>query len=160
MELLFTDLMNTVYLTKKGYEKLLKELEILRIKGRREVAEKLKTAKELGDLSENSEYQEAREEQARLEQKIASLEEMIRTSSIIEKPKGGILVKIGSRVVLKRGDENITYTIVGSNETNPQKGLISNESPLGKAILGKRVGEEVVVKTPKRKNTYFVFEIN
>lgn len=137
------------YLTKERYEEIVTELDSLRLEGRRTVAERLKHAKELGDLSENSEYQEARDEQARLEGKIAELEDLLRSSAIIEKTgnaSGG--VRVGSKVTVKKGSEKRVFTIVGSNESKPTEGLISNESPIGQALIGKKDGDKVTVVTP------------
>ncbi|TSC52229.1 MAG: transcription elongation factor GreA [Parcubacteria group bacterium LiPW_41] len=137
------------YLTKERYEEIVTELESLRLEGRRTVAERLKHAKELGDLSENSEYQEARDEQARLEGKIAELEDLLRNSAIIEKTGNGTGgVRVGSKVTVKKGSEKRVFTIVGSNESKPTEGLISNESPIGQALIGKKDGDKVTVVTP------------
>jgi transcription elongation factor GreA len=142
-------MMETVYLTKDRYEELQKELDELKTQGRREVADRLKHAKELGDLSENSEYQEAREEQSRLEQKINQLEELLRHSSIIKKSNGIDSVRIGSKVKVQKNKEAVIYTIVGSNEADPSNGFISNESPIGRSLLGKKVGDVSTFVTPK-----------
>jgi len=137
------------YLSKERYAEIVSELELLKLEGRRTVAERLKHAKELGDLSENSEYQEARDEQARLEGKIAELEDLLRNSAIIEKSvnvAGG--VRVGSKVTVKKGGETRIFSIVGSNESKPNEGLISNESPIGQALIGKKEGEKTTVVTP------------
>ncbi len=141
--------METVYLTKDRYEELQKELDELKTVGRGEVADRLKHAKELGDLSENSEYQEAREEQSRLEQKINQLEELLRHSSIIKKSNGIDSVRIGSKVKVQKNKETTMYTIVGSNEADPSNGFISNESPIGRSLLGKKVGDTSTFVSPK-----------
>jgi len=151
--------METIYLTQERFDELSEELEKLKTKGRREVAERLKHAKELGDLSENSDYQEAREEQSRLEYKINQVEEILRTSSIIKKSRGFDSVRIGSKVEVKRGAKKMTYTIVGSSEASPLEGLISNESPMGKALLGKKPGDEVSIETPKGKAVFKILDI-
>jgi len=141
--------MEIVYLTKERYEELQKELDELKTGGRRQVADRLKQAKELGDLSENSEYQEAREEQSRLEQKIAQLDELLRHSSIIKKSSGVDSVRIGSKVKVQKNKETAVYTIVGSNEADPSNGFISNTSPIGRSLLGKKTGDVAVFVTPK-----------
>ncbi len=141
--------METVYLTKDRFDELQKELDELKTAGRGVVADRLKHAKELGDLSENSEYQEAREEQSRLEQKINQLEELLRNSSIIKKSNGIDSVRIGSKVKVEKNKDVAVYTIVGSNEADPSNGFVSNESPIGRAILGKKVGDIVMFRTPK-----------
>ncbi len=136
------------YLSKERLEELRVEVEDLKTKKRREIAERLKNAKEFGDLSENSEYTEAREEQAQVESRIFELEEILRQAVVIEKTKAQGMVQVGSRVILKKGSQTLTYVIVGSNETSPEEGRISNESPLGAALLSHRVGDQVKVRTP------------
>ncbi len=131
------------------------ELQDLKTNKRIEVSEKLKRAKELGDLSENSEYIEAREEQSRIETKIIELEEMIRNASLIDKNAHHQVVKIGSTIEVEKADgKKFKFTIVGANETKPEAGLISNESPLGKAFLEKRVGEKAIIQTPNGEVEY------
>jgi transcription elongation factor GreA len=151
--------MDLTYLSQEGYEKLQQELEELRTTGRKTIAERLKHAKDLGDLSENSEYQEAREEHSRLEQRISQLEELLRQTVLIKKTTGSQTVRIGSRVKVKKNGDTATLSIVGSQESKPQEGFISNESPLGKSLLGKKVGDTVEVKTPKGSVIYKVLEI-
>ncbi|MEK9194397.1 MAG: transcription elongation factor GreA [Patescibacteria group bacterium] len=152
--------MEITYLSQERYDELLRELKDLKMGGRQEIAQRLKQAKELGDLSENSEYQEAREEQSRLETRIAELEELIRNSSIIKKATGSATVRIGSKVKVRRNGEFFTYTIVGSNEAKPAEGLISNESPIGRGLLGKKVEDTVSVKTPKGEMKYQILAID
>lgn len=148
------------YLTKERYESLMKELESLKRDGRNRVAERLKKAKEFGDLSENSEYQEAREEQSYLERKIKELEEVLRNSEIISKKvDGSAVVTVGSKVHLTKEGREIAYTIVGSNEAQPTEGFISNESPIGKALLGTKKGDKIIIQTPKGKSEYKIVEI-
>lgn len=151
--------MDTTYLTQDKYEELLHELEQMKTAGRHEIAERLKHAKELGDLSENSEYQEAREQQSRLEQKINQLEDLIRNASIIKKSSGNNVVKIGSKVVMERNGETVSYSIVGSQDADPAQGKISNESPIGKNLLGLAVGDSVSVLTPKGEMTLKILMI-
>lgn len=141
--------MEKEYLSKEKYHHLKKELEQLKTEGRRIIAERLKTAKDLGDLSENSDYQEARDEQFRLEQKISNLEEIFRNAIIVSDSNNSEIIRIGSKIKIKKNGELIHYTIVGSNEADPQKGFISNSSPVGKALIGKKTGEEVVITTPR-----------
>lgn len=152
--------MGKFYLSEERFKELKLELENLKTEGRRKIAEKLKQAKELGDLSENAEYQEARNEQDFLEQRINQLEEIIRNAEIVKKKKEGDVVSIGSKVKVKKNDSFAVYTIVGSNEAKPTEGLISNESPLGKSLLGKRVGERVTIKTPKGEISYQIVAID
>src|SRR5882724_10486558 len=141
--------MDQSYLTEERREELKKELEHLRNVARLEVAEHLRRAKEYGDLSENSEYVEAREEQARIETRIAEVDDMLKSAVIIKKNAGGgNLVQVGSTVTVKKGDKTTTYVIVGSNESDPMNNKISNESPLGRAFLNRSAGETVEVTTP------------
>src|SRR3989338_8675501 len=137
--------MDKQYLTKERLEELKEELADLKTRRRIEVGERLKRAKELGDLSENSEYFEAREEQAQVETRIGELEEMVKNAEIIEKPNSTSMVSIGSTVEVEKGGQRRKLTIVGSNEAKPEAGLISNESPLGSAFLGKKSGDKVLV---------------
>ncbi len=153
--------MSDNYLTQERYDELKVELNSLKTAGRQSVGERLRHAKELGDLSENAEYQAVREEQNLLEKKIADLEDLLENSSIINKESGGATVKIGSNVTIKKsGGEAVTYTVVGSSETDPAKGLISNASPLGKQLLGKKMGDVIVIEAPKGKNEYAILKIN
>lgn len=147
------------YLTKERLEELAQELATLKGKRRMEVAERLKQAKEYGDLSENSEYVEAREEQANVETRIVELEELLKQAVTIKKAEGGDTVAVGSTVTVKKGDKVMSYTIVGSYEVKPEEGRISDESPLGKAFLRKKVGDTVNVTTPAGATTYEIVKI-
>ncbi|MDD5431254.1 MAG: transcription elongation factor GreA [Candidatus Pacebacteria bacterium] len=151
--------MEKQYLTKEKLEELKSELENLKTNRRLEVAERLQRAKELGDLSENSEYFEAREEQSQVENRIFEIEEMLRNYEIIKKQTAGDTVRVGSTIAVEKGGKRMTFTIVGSNEANPEAGLISNESPLGKSFLGKKAGEKTSVVTPKGKTEYLIISI-
>ena len=139
------------FLTKEGFEKLQDELEHLRTTKRQEVAARLHEAMEGGELIENAEYEAAKNEQAFVEGRIQELEMLLATARIIEengKDKNGA-VQVGSKVTIKEeGYESETYSIVGAAEANPREGKISNESPIGKAIIGHRAGETVQVETP------------
>ncbi|MEB3429063.1 transcription elongation factor GreA [Citroniella saccharovorans] len=151
-----------VLLTKEGLKKLEDELNELKTTKRREVAEKIKIARGFGDLSENAEYDEAKLEQAQNEDRVLKIEEMLRNATVIEEDDAkGDIVKIGSKVRLfdKEFDEEVSYTIVGSTEANPMKGLISNVSPVGKGLIGSKVGEEVSILTPGGQVVYKVLEI-
>ena len=148
------------YLTAERLEELKKELEELKTKARIEVAKRLKRAKELGDLSENSEYIEAREEQGQIERRIFELEQMVKNAILIKKsetPKS--TVQIGSTIEVMKDDKVQKFTIVGSNEARPEAGLISNESPLGKAFLGRREGDVMKIKVPIGEVTYKIVKI-
>jgi len=147
------------YFTPERLEELKKELEDLKTRRRIEVGERLKRAKELGDLSENSEYFEAREEQAQVETRIGELEDMIKNSEIIEKVYSKNVVSIGATIEIEKDGQRRKFTIVGSNEAKPETGLISNESPLGRAFLGKKAGDTVTVKTPNGTVEYKIVTI-
>ena len=149
-------------LTKEGYEKLENELEFLKTVRRKDVADKIKTARGFGDLSENAEYDEAKNEQAQVEDRILVLEHMLINSKIIDESeiKTDIVVA-GATVKLEDLSDNTIeqYTIVGSAESDPFKGKISNESPVGKACLGKKVGDEILVQTNGGTFNYKLLEI-
>jgi transcription elongation factor GreA len=147
------------YLSGEGLEKVKTELQELKDKGRKEIAQRLEEAKALGDLSENSEYQEAREAQELLEQRILELEETVRNAVLIQKTDSNDEVRIGSTVVVDSKHGKETYTIVGSEEAKPSENKISNESPLGKSFLGHKAGERVEVKTPIGIVEYKVMQI-
>lgn len=147
--------MSKQYFTKEKLDSLKAELNELKTQKRLEVADRLKKAKELGDLSENSEYFEAREEQALLESRIFELEEMLRNYEIIEKGAASGIVKVGSTIEVEKGGQKSKFTIVGSNEAKPETGLISNESPLGKAFLDKKSGDVVIVTIPSGKKVEY-----
>ncbi len=149
-------------LTAEGLENLKEELEHLSTARRREVAERIKEAREFGDISENSEYDDAKNEQAMLEAKIASLEEKLRSAQVIDASDLGTdIVRIGSVVHVKDESGSSTkYTLVGSAEANPAERKLSNESPVGKALLGKKRGEEFKVPTPKGERTLKVTKID
>jgi transcription elongation factor GreA len=151
-----------VLLTPEGLEKLKEEIAYLTTEKRREVAERIKHAREFGDISENSEYDDAKNEQAMLEQRIAQLEERLKRARLIEAddtPKG--IVAVGTRVRLKDIDANetIEYVIVGSAEANPAERKLSNESPVGKAILGRKKGETVEVAAPRGSLKYKIVDV-
>ena len=144
--------MKDVILTPEGYEQLRAELENLRTTKRREIAERIRTAREFGDIAENAEYDDAKNEQAMLEHKIAQLEERLRNARLIDKKNVDTsVVSIGSVVRLRdvAAKETIEYFIVGSAEANPAERKLSNESPVGKAIMGRKKGETVEVTTPR-----------
>src|SRR5258708_6828531 len=146
------------YLSKERLEELKAELENLKGKRRQDVADRLKQAKEYGDLSENAEYAEAREEQAEVETRIFELEEMLKNAVVIKKTSGED-VQVGSVVTAKKGDKAVTYTIVGAYEANPGDGKISDESPIGKAFMNRKVGHSVIVVTPRATVSYPITKI-
>ncbi|MDP2598588.1 MAG: transcription elongation factor GreA [Candidatus Liptonbacteria bacterium] len=151
--------MDKYYLSKERIEELKQELDGLKKTRRVEVAERLKRAKEYGDLSENAEYAEAREEQATVETRIFELDELLKKAVIIKKAEGGDTVQVGSTVTVKKGDKITKYAVVGSYEAKPEEGKISDESPLGRAFLKHKVGEHVNVATPSGQVTYEILKI-
>src|ERR1700710_1157003 len=143
-----------VILTPEGLEKLKKEIEYLSIDKRREVAERIKEAREFGDISENSEYDDAKNEQAMLEARIATLEDKLRSASVINAAElSPDVVRVGSQVQVKDNGtgKDLTYTIVGSTEADPSSQRLSNESPVGKALVGRKTGDAVKVTLPSGK---------
>ncbi len=140
-----------IFLTPAGYKELEEKLEFLKVVKRREVAEKIKTAREFGDISENAEYDAAKEEQALVEGEILEIENKLRVGTVIKEEDIDIsVVSVGCTVKLHDYDfeEDVTYKIVGTTEADPEKNKLSNESPIGKALLGKKKGEQVSVETP------------
>ena len=140
-----------IFLTAEGLKKLELELEELKTVKRQEIAEKIKVARDFGDLSENSEYDEAKNEQAQIEEKIVKLDNMIANAKIIDEVELDTkTVNVGATVTLVQVEskKKVEYTIVGSAASNPLEGKISNESPIGKAILGKKKGNKVQVQLP------------
>lgn len=153
---------NEILLTQEGYDKLEEEVELLKTVRRKEVAERIKVAISFGDLSENAEYDEAKNEQAQVEERIMKLENMIRKAVIIDESQIDLnVVTIGSIVKVNdvEFDEEVEYTIVGSAEADPYDGKISNESPVGKALLGRTVGDEVDVQVPDGTAKFKILEI-
>ncbi|TSC74827.1 MAG: transcription elongation factor GreA [Parcubacteria group bacterium Gr01-1014_30] len=148
----------TQYLTKEGLEKLKQELDNLKNVKRRELAETLRHAASFGDLRENFGYQQAKEDQGFLEQRIRELESRIVQARIIKK-QATDKAQVGSTVTLETNKEKQTFQIVGREEANPLQGKISFESPLGQAILSKKAGAKVKVETPEGKTEYKVVKI-
>ena len=151
-----------VILTQEGYDKIEKELEFLRTEKRTEIAERIKVALGFGDLSENSEYDEAKNAQAENEGKIAELENKIRYAKIIDESEIDTkTVQVGNivKVYDEDFDEEVTYTIVGSTEVDLAQNKISNESPVGAALLGKKKNDTVEVKTPAGLSKYKILSI-
>ena len=148
------------YLTKAKYEELEKELVELKTVKRKEVAHALEYARSLGDLSENAEYHQAREEQAMVEDRIITLENTLKNSEIVKEKLHSDSISLGSIItVSKQGGENQQFSIVGSDESDMPSGKISNTSPLGVALMGKSKGDEVKVKTPKGDTKFKIISI-
>ncbi|TAH31733.1 transcription elongation factor GreA [Candidatus Saccharibacteria bacterium] len=146
------------HLTQDGKVEL--ETELSQLKNRRsEIAEKIANARDYGDLSENAEYDAAREEQAQLESRVAELEEILQNADIIKPAKSNGTIRVGSTVDLKNG-KTVKYQIVGPVEADPLEGKISNESPIGAALMGKKVGDKVTIETPKGSVSYSVVAIS
>ena len=154
------DTIKKVLLTAAGLQKLQDELETLQTKGRRDVAARLKTAIEFGDLSENAEYDEAKNQQAFIEARIAELESQLKNVEVVEESKTGE-IQIGSEVTMKlKGEKEAhKYTIVGFTEADSLVHKISNESPVGMAILGKKKGEKVKVEAPGGEFEYEILAV-
>lgn len=153
---------NTVYMTQDGYDKLESELDYLVNVRRKEVANQIAEAKAEGDISENAGYDEAKNAQAFLEGRIRELENRIRNAQIIEDADSPAnVVALGRTVVVQEIGEDMkeNYTIVGSVEVDPKNGRISNESPMGKALLGKKVGDKVTVKTPNGEMQFKILKV-
>ena len=153
----------TIKITDEGLKKLQEELETLKTEGRADIAEKIKIARGYGDLSENSEYDGAKNEQAKLEARSVEIEAMLKNVEIIEDIKGKAkTVVIGAKVKVideEYGEEE-EYRVVGSTEANSREGKISDESPMGKALLGKKIGDEVTVEAPGGEFKVKILEIS
>ena len=148
----------TYQITEKGKGDL--EVELVDLKSRRgEIAEKIAVARDFGDLRENAEYDAARKEQGLVETRIAEIEEILQNAEIIQSSDGSAVV-LGSTVELQSTAKTVTYTVVGPVEADPLAGKISNESPIGKELMGKKVGDEVKIKTPKAEIVYIVKSIS
>ncbi len=148
----------TYQITAEGKKEL--EIELTELKGRRsEIAAKIAEARDFGDLSENAEYDVAREEQGIVETRIADIEDIIQNAEIIASPKSS-KVALGSKVELKTGSQKVVYTIVGPVEADPIEGRISDKSPIGLALFGKNVGDKATISTPKGDINYEIVSIN
>jgi transcription elongation factor GreA len=153
--------MNKKYLlTQEGLVKLNEELKHLVNDKRKEVIERIREAVAHGDLSENADYAQAREEQSFIEGRIEEIEDMIKNAEIISTSQKHNTVSIGSTIKVKVGDAEKQYTIVGSNEANPLEGKISNESLVGRALLGQKMGDKVMIQTPAGEKEYEIVSIS
>lgn len=151
--------MNEQIISQDGYDKLKDELTLLSTVRRKEIAERIERAKELGDLSENAEYSEAKDAQALNEGRILELTNTLKNVTIVESGNSGGKVAMGSRVTVKSEAGEKEYTIVSFNEADPATGKISNESPLGVAFLNKQKGDQVEVETPKGVTRFKITKI-
>lgn len=150
------------YLTQEKYDELQGELNSLKTVRRKEIAESLEYAKSLGDLSENAEYHEARDEQAKVEDRILRIESILKNAVIVSHHDAGGIIEMGSEVkVTKKGEQTAReYTIVGSEEVDTTKGKISYSSPLGQALLGKKKGDSVSINTPSGVAEYLIVSVD
>lgn len=151
-----------VILTEEGHQKLKDEIEHLTTTKRREVAERIKEAREFGDISENSEYDDAKNEQAAIEHRIQVLEQKLRNARVVDKSEVSTdAISVGSVVSLREKGKrkNIDYEIVGAAESDPRKGKLSNESPIGKALMGHKEGDMVTIPAPRGPIEYKVVKI-
>ncbi|MFH1088711.1 MAG: transcription elongation factor GreA [Patescibacteria group bacterium] len=152
---------NQTYLTPEGLEKIKEELAFLKSDKRKEISGRIQEAKEQGDLSENAEYTEAKNEQAFVEGKINELENIVKNVVIIKQTNNTDIVEVGSKVKVVMPDGQIQeYSIVGSKEADPSNGKISNESPIGQAFIGKRKDQEAIIVLPKGSQTVKIIDIS
>lgn len=147
-------------ITQEGYDKLKKELEELKTIKRREIADRIQKAKDMGDLSENAEYSEAKDAQAFNEGRIGELSNMLKNLTIVENKHAHGIIGMGAKVVATINGNERHFTIVSFNEADPLEGKISNESPLGTAMLNKKKGDTVTVKTPKGEMQYTITKVD
>lgn len=150
-----------IVLTASGLAELQQELENLKTVGRKEAAEKIKVARSFGDLSENSEYDEAMSDQGKLEARIGELEHMVTNAKVLDEDALSTeIIRLGSKVKIKDKKNTFEYQIVGYAQANPSEGLISDESPVGKALLGHKVNDKVVVEAPAGSLQFKIVEIS
>ncbi|MDP3051888.1 MAG: transcription elongation factor GreA [bacterium] len=151
---------NSEYLSSEGFDGLQKELEELKIKRRQEIADRLEYAKSLGDLTENTEYQSAKDDQISNEIRIAEIEDILSRAVLISKEHGAN-IQLGSVISIKKESNDAVnkYSLVGAEEADPMEGKISNESPLGSSLIGKKKGDTIEVITPKGKITYTIIDV-
>jgi len=154
-----TDNQEKILLTPEGLEKIKKEYEELTTTRRQEIAERIQKARELGDLTENAEYDAAREEQATVEGRIAELEELMKRAEVVKNNHCPVQIDVGCRVRVHLEGRDEEFQIVGAPEADPSSGKISHESPLGQALLGKKVGDKIEVEAPVGKLIYKILDI-
>ncbi len=150
---------NTRQITKEGLEKLKEELQHLKAEERPSVVRRMAAARELGDLSENADYHDAREQLAFLEGRIQELESMIKTAEVVSSKAGSSTVQMGSHVTIDMGGKHLTYTIVGAMEGDPSGGKLSVESPVAAALIGHKEGDSVTVNTPGGQASYTISKV-
>jgi len=149
------------FITEDGLKKLKEELNFLKTEKRQDISRRIQAAKELGDLSENAEYSEAKEQQALNEGKVGEIEEMIKNAETIDdRHLDSDIINIGSTIKIKNDEKERTFTIVGSSEANPSEGKISNETPLASSFLGHKINDQVKVETPKGLINYTILSIS
>jgi|SRR3989339_371290 len=147
------------YMTKDGLEKLKTELDYLKTQKMPEIIERIARAKELGDLSENAEYQDAKDEQGFTAGRMAEIESTLKQAEIISESNNPDIIEIGNTIIVESDGQKSTYTITGSNEADPTNGSISNESPLGRAFLGHKIGDKIKIVIPKGEMDCEILEI-
>jgi transcription elongation factor GreA len=147
------------HLTQTGVDELEKEMKTL-IAERSEISQRIKLAREFGDLSENAEYSSARQDQERAEARIAEIDHILKNVNIISNPTNKGIVELGNTIDLKGSNGSKSFTVVGSVEADPLNGKISDESPIGKALLGKKLGDDVEIVTPTNTATYKIEKIS
>ena len=146
-------------ISQEGYDKLKNELDYLSNVKRRKIAVRIQTAKDMGDLSENAEYSEAKDAQAFNDGRISEINQMLKNLTVVKNGKNGEKAAMGSKVTVRSANKEKIYTIVSFNEADPLMGKISNESPLGQAFLNKKKGEKIKVQTPKGEIEYEILKV-
>lgn len=148
------------FITREGYEKLVRELHDLKSIKRKEIAWRIQEAKELGDLSENAEYQDAKNEQAFIEGRIFELDSLLKNVTVVDEKRTSGVIEFGSKVKTRSDGSTHEYIIVGSKEADPSLGKISNESPVGRAFLGRKVGDVIEINTAKGSKRFEVLSVS
>jgi len=159
LEIMINNGQEKILLTLEGLEEIKKEYEELTTKRRKEIAQRIQEARELGDLTENAEYDSARDEQASVEGRIAELEETMKRAEVVKNNKRPVQIDVGCRVRVHLEGKDEEFQIVGAPEADPTDGKISHESPLGLALLGKKVGDKIEVEAPVGKLIYKILDI-
>lgn len=148
------------WLTEEGFKKIQEELESRKVTVRQEIAHSIKEAKEQGDLAENAEYSSARQRQGENESRITELEILLKSAKIAEKKSGSTKVQLGSHITVKTGKSVLQFEIVGTNEADPIQGKISDQSPMGRAFMGRDKGDTTTVETPTGKTQFEIVEVS